>query len=179
MSERQTGVGGQGYRLGVFRDTASLISTSCRFILEAGAHSNAQDKAIMESYDFLSNHAYGLVEGIALLAKNRMGWTRNYRIGPAGAEEPDPVDPEPQPIPKPDNLTWEAIRRLYNPLQVKHPTTGQRIVFNNPENHRAYKAWAIQSYKSGEYSPLVAVIRRGDGSFLYHHADGKIYPSGK
>lgn len=193
MSEKQTGVGSQGYRLGVFRDTASLIDHSSRFIIEAGAHSNPQDHAIMESPAFLGNHAFGLIEGIAALAKTRMGWTGAYRIGPGSdpGEEPEepPTDPEPpvDEIVLPKGLTWAAVKRLYNPLHVVHPVSGSLVVFDQKLNHRAMKAWLKESiattqgkdYSSGTFSPLVVVIRRGDGSFIYQHANGRMYPSGK
>lgn len=57
MSERQTGVGMQGYRLGVFRSTVAARSWCTRLIFEQGAHTNAKDRAIMTSPDFLNKQA--------------------------------------------------------------------------------------------------------------------------
>lgn len=51
MSERNTGVGGQGHRLGVFGATATphLINRACRFITEACTFTNPEDRAIMNT----------------------------------------------------------------------------------------------------------------------------------
>lgn len=46
MSERQTGVGADGYRLGVFRVTAPLRDRTTRLIVEFGAHTSPADMAV-------------------------------------------------------------------------------------------------------------------------------------
>jgi len=46
MSETQTGVGDDGYRLGVFRVTAPLRSRLTRMIVEYGAHTSPADMAV-------------------------------------------------------------------------------------------------------------------------------------
>jgi hypothetical protein len=57
MSEKRTGVGLDGFRLGVFRDTAVFGEVTSRTIFEAGSHDNAQDRAIMVRPDFTRLHA--------------------------------------------------------------------------------------------------------------------------
>lgn len=57
MSERETGVGLQGYRLGVFAATARLSATTTRLIWEGGTHSSPADRAIMDRPDFPIRHA--------------------------------------------------------------------------------------------------------------------------
>ena len=52
MSERATGVGRQGYRLGIFYVTSPLRATTTRLIIEHGAHDAPADLAIMRSAGF-------------------------------------------------------------------------------------------------------------------------------
>jgi N-acetylmuramoyl-L-alanine amidase len=49
MSERATGVGISGFRLGIFLVTAPVASRTTRLIIEHGAHTNPQDRAILEN----------------------------------------------------------------------------------------------------------------------------------
>jgi hypothetical protein len=55
MSERQTQVGSEGSRLGVFRVTEPLKVHASRLITEFGAHDNAADLAIFNSPGFLDH----------------------------------------------------------------------------------------------------------------------------
>jgi hypothetical protein len=48
MSEKATGVGISGYRLGIFLRTAPVASSTTRLIIEHGAHSNPQDLALLQ-----------------------------------------------------------------------------------------------------------------------------------
>ena len=52
MSEKQTGVGGQGSRLGIFRTTAVLSDVTVRLIIEYGAHDKQPDLAISQRPGF-------------------------------------------------------------------------------------------------------------------------------
>jgi N-acetylmuramoyl-L-alanine amidase len=49
MSEKSTGVGISGFRLGIFLVTAALNNLTKRLIVEHGAHSNPQDLAILQN----------------------------------------------------------------------------------------------------------------------------------
>jgi N-acetylmuramoyl-L-alanine amidase len=49
MSEKSTGVGISGFRLGIFLVTAALASLTTRLIIEHGAHTNPQDLAILQN----------------------------------------------------------------------------------------------------------------------------------
>lgn len=49
MSEKATGVGLGGDRLGIFYRTASIGSKTTRLIVEHGAHTNPQDRAILQN----------------------------------------------------------------------------------------------------------------------------------
>jgi hypothetical protein len=49
MSEKSTGVGISGFRLGIFLRTAPVASNTTRLIIEHGAHTNPQDLAILQS----------------------------------------------------------------------------------------------------------------------------------
>lgn len=63
MSEKQTGVGGQGFRLGIFRATEPVRSFCTRLIIEFGAHDNA-DEAIIRSAGFYAKAATAVVNGL-------------------------------------------------------------------------------------------------------------------
>jgi N-acetylmuramoyl-L-alanine amidase len=49
MSEKSTGVGISGFRLGIFLRTAPVASDTTRLIIEHGSHSNPQDLAILQN----------------------------------------------------------------------------------------------------------------------------------
>ena len=63
MSEKQTGVGGQGYRLGVFRATEPVRSFCTRLIIEFGAHDNA-DEQIIRSNGFYALAGRAVVDAL-------------------------------------------------------------------------------------------------------------------
>ena len=64
MSERATGVGLEGFRLGVFRDTAPARGYCTRLIFEQGAHSNPKERAYMESPIFLQQQARAFLDAL-------------------------------------------------------------------------------------------------------------------
>lgn len=68
MSERQTGVGLQGYRLGVFRDTVAARSWCTRMIFEQGAHTSPADRAIMDGKLFLNAQALAFWDALGKFA---------------------------------------------------------------------------------------------------------------
>lgn len=70
MSERSTGVGLEGFRLGIFNKTAPIRDHCTRVILEMGAHSNPQDFAIHRTDAFYSAGARAIAEAIAAF----VGW---------------------------------------------------------------------------------------------------------
>jgi N-acetylmuramoyl-L-alanine amidase len=57
MSEKSTGVGISGYRLGIFLRTAPVAAKTTRLIVEHGAHTNKQDLAILQSPGMLDKIA--------------------------------------------------------------------------------------------------------------------------
>lgn len=52
MSEKNTGVGGKGHRLGVFLRSAPVAATTTRLLIEHGAHDAPDDLAIIQSPGF-------------------------------------------------------------------------------------------------------------------------------
>jgi N-acetylmuramoyl-L-alanine amidase len=64
MSEKSTGVGLSGYRLGIFRVTAAVASKTTRLIVEHGAHSNPQDLAILRGVGMLDKIAVAAVKAV-------------------------------------------------------------------------------------------------------------------
>lgn len=103
MSERETGVGGDGYRLGVFGawSEAYLVNSTCRFISEGATYTNPTDLAMMKQAGFAAKQARGIVDAYVYLAKTKGNWTYPYEIAgtvttPTTPETPQllaPVDP--------------------------------------------------------------------------------------
>lgn len=54
-SEKETGVGASGFRLGIFNLTAPLAATTTRLIFEYGAHDKEPDISISKRADFYDN----------------------------------------------------------------------------------------------------------------------------
>jgi hypothetical protein len=86
MSERNTGVGAQGHRLGVFLVTAAIKATTTRMIIEYGSHDNQDDlQAIMGN---LPAVGAATAEAFAEEAK-RLGFTVGSEPVPPASNEPD------------------------------------------------------------------------------------------
>jgi hypothetical protein len=81
MSEKRTGVGLQGYRLGVFRDTAGYAARCTRLIFEQGAHSSPHDRAIMDDPAFLARQAECFLAAVSgFFDLSEPGWRRQDRV---------------------------------------------------------------------------------------------------
>ena len=102
MSERATGVGGQGYRLGIFGATASdpLINACTRILTEGATYTNPQDLAIMQAPGFALKHAKALLAASNALAERQLGWVKPVATTPAPEPAPAPdvaLDGQPYP----------------------------------------------------------------------------------
>lgn len=64
MSERQTSVGGKGYRLGEFAGTVGFRDTTARVIIEGGAYTNPTDRALLWNAEWRRQYAEALVDGL-------------------------------------------------------------------------------------------------------------------
>lgn len=64
MSEKNTGVGGQGHRLGAFGASASARATMERVLFEYGTLTNVQDKAIIDGPQFNERAARATVDAL-------------------------------------------------------------------------------------------------------------------
>jgi hypothetical protein len=83
MDESQTGVGGQGYRLATFAYTSPSCEKVVRLVVEHGAHTNAQDRAIINAPGFFAkcgaagvaalNAVYGIAPSKPLYVEP-VGW---------------------------------------------------------------------------------------------------------
>lgn len=75
-SEKQTGVGLEGFRLGVFAATQPLNHYgTTRLLFESGAHSCPHDRAIMDQESFPDLHALAVADAIEDFSRNHLGWT--------------------------------------------------------------------------------------------------------
>lgn len=79
MSEKQTGVGAAGSRLGVFRATEPSKNTTTRLIVEYGAHDKEPDLTIVKRPIFYQKAAVATAEAFA----NFLGWEATTPPGPA------------------------------------------------------------------------------------------------
>jgi hypothetical protein len=103
---------------------------------------------------------------------------------PTPAPKPKP-EPKPTPAPQPGDdhpplpagLSQGVLEALFNPNGVKKPDGGN-VGFN--WNGAVSRAWFDQAvaaipeggdWKQGNFTPLVAVIKRGDGRLVFEFAD--------
>ena len=133
MSERETGDGGQGYRLGYFGALSDcyFVENACVTISEGATYSNATDLAIMKRTDYPLKNATGILKALADLAKVRGNWTYPYTIATSatpGTPGGTPTDPQPGylaplAIPELDALRTRAVADI--PAEVAFSFDGK------------------------------------------------------
>lgn len=96
MSEKQTGVGAQGYRLGEFVGTIGFRDRVARVILEAGNYGTVADRNMIWDTAWQDAYARAIVDGLEATFGKLPGSSE-----PAPAPAPAPV-PAPKPDPKPE-----------------------------------------------------------------------------
>lgn len=162
MSEKETGVGGDGYRLGVFGAWSEdyFNNNSFQFISEAAAYSNPTDLKLMQSPGFVEKEAQGILEMYADLAKAKGNWTYDYSIG--GATVPVPPTPTipkaPDGLPFPDGLDNGILKIAFGSYVGPSPNNAKFRYLFDP-NGPISKAW-YTFYKLRGYFPRV------EGSFV-------------
>jgi N-acetylmuramoyl-L-alanine amidase len=97
MSERETGVGGKGSRLGLFGAWSDqyFVDNACCLIVEGATYTNPTDLTLMKRPDFPQNLAVGILKALVYLAETRGEWTYRYTIGGVIV----PTDPKPTTVP--------------------------------------------------------------------------------
>lgn len=65
LSERETGVGLTGYRLGLFGQTAAIRATCTRLIIEYGSHDVTADLAIIDTPGFYTQAGRATAQAFA------------------------------------------------------------------------------------------------------------------
>lgn len=80
MSEKRTGVGLEGYRLGVFLRTAAIREHATRIVYEFGTHTNPSDLALIQRPEFNDSAARAVLSALAEV----------YQFTPATATQPEP-----------------------------------------------------------------------------------------
>lgn len=102
MSEKETGVGAQGARLGVFGAWAEpyFIENSFQFITEGAAYTNPTDLDLMKKLEFPQRQALGILRAYVLLAQRQGNWTYPYRIGASPDVPPALLAPDGLPYPE-------------------------------------------------------------------------------
>jgi hypothetical protein len=103
MSEKRTGVGLSGYRLGIFRVTEPLKATTTRMIIEHGSHTSPADREIilggknknpdidMPTQNWMDQCAYSFFRTIYEMA----GLPVPFEFGQGTPPTPPPYEPEP------------------------------------------------------------------------------------
>lgn len=92
MSEQQTGVGGDGFRLGEFVGTIGFRETTARTVFEFGAITNPSDAAMLWNDAWRKQAAAAFVDGL----EDTFG-----KFSGKPDPKPDPT-PTPEPTPKPE-----------------------------------------------------------------------------
>lgn len=128
MSEKRTGVGLQGSRLGVFRATAPIKSHCTRVLVEYGAHTNPIEAKAHRTEAFLSGAARATAEAFAAF----------FGLPTAPVE----AQTKPQPAParpagwlgygQPDTFLWPEGEGII---------IGREVTYYNPEAHDGKGGW--------------------------------------
>ena len=144
MSERDTGVGDDGWRLGFFGavSDAYFRDHACVFITEAATYTNPQDRALMNAAGFATREATGIIEA--------------YRYLMSKVGKGDTVEPKPNPTPNPGPVG-----------SVKYPAGLDRGVaswlfgtadgYHFDERGIVSKTWVSEGARTGQFPRLVAV----------------------
>lgn len=138
MSEKETGVGEDGYRLGVFGAWSETYfnNNSFQMLSEAAAYTNPTDLAIMQQPDFPKKHAIGVLKAYALIAQQRGGWTYPYQIGgtPTTPNQP-PANAAPDGLPYPAGFDAGLMGIIFGNMREGNKT------YKFSPNGTVSKAW--------------------------------------
>lgn len=125
ISEKQTGVGGQGFRLGIFGATEPSKADVTRLIIEYGAHDKEPDLTIVQRPGFYAAAGKATAEAFAAF----LGWQPQVSasIGEALKDKPAPPALPPgymQPG-TPDTYTWKDAAGVivYRKVRYYQPQT--------------------------------------------------------
>lgn len=153
MLEKQSGVGGQGYRLATFAYTSPLYMRCARLIIEHGALDSAADRARIFADGFFESVATAAAEAI----------TAVYGAPAIEPGEPEtPGDPtyEPDPprpvIEYPEGLDKALAGRWFGEIKQGGKT------YRYSEGMPVSSTWL----EMGDYSPLVAVEQFGEREYF-------------
>lgn len=103
MSEKQTGVGAQGYRLGEFVGTLGFRDKTARVILEGGNYVSEADREMLWRDGWQNQYAEAIVDGLEEVFGKFSGAT------PEPKPEPKPT---PAPEPKPEYEKASPVKAL-------------------------------------------------------------------
>lgn len=146
MDEHETGVGGDGYRLGMFGNTVAIKDRCVRLVVE---HGNLQREAsIIDRVDFAAKAAAGAVAGVEQV------------FGKAGGTKPPVPDPKPT-IVYPAGFDYATMRRAFG-TRVK----GRGFSETGPVS----RVWLAEK----DYSPLMDHWQFDDGREYFYFASGLI-----
>lgn len=165
MSEKQTGVGAGGDRLGIFAYTASIKDHATRLIVEFGAHDNAADLAIVDTPDFAGKAGAAVAQAFAAF----LGWQSD--TSDSGGTNPLPdVTPStndavtfaevPYKIVLGFKGFWEAINPALRLLLLGFPAGNERAVKTIPGIASAQpfeRGWLI--YQPHENPQITMALR--------------------
>jgi len=131
MSERRTGVGLGGSRLGVFRATEPIKGTTTRVLVEYGAHTNPTERAAHRTEAFLNGAARATAEAIAAFVG----------LPPATPEAQTKPTPPQRPegwlnVGQPDTFLWPDGEGIVVEREV--------VYFNSVEGKYYRKTWHHQ-----------------------------------
>lgn len=163
MSERQTGVGGQGFRLGMFAYTSPDQERMVRLVVEHGAHDIAADRAIIFREDFTDRCAQAMVAAFA----DVFGAT-----APGPPTVPPPIPTPPPTVPPPavetfgiDGFDADLARMRFGRVEFE----GTVYEFN-PIGPLS-TLWLERARQTGIFAGLARIRRFGTRRY-FEFADG-------
>lgn len=180
MSERETGVGIDGWRLGVFGAWAEpvFIENSFQFITEAATYTNPEDLALMKAPDFPQKHAAGILGAYMHIAKTRGNWTYAATIG-AGA--PPTMEGTPDGLAWPNGIDEGIVSRAFGRYQGEGIRGGNVVKnFNYGFNVNGVisKTWYKRAKASDAYPAVVNAAVFDDRWYVFFANGWILYKAG-
>lgn len=161
MSEKQTGVGAQGYRLGEFVGTIGFRTTTARVILEAGNYVSPADREMLWSAAWQAKYVESIVDGL----EEVFG-----KMPRPSTPDPKP-EPKPEPTPPASTLTYPAgmDRGIAEMLFGEVTADGVTYAFN--ESGIVSQVWLDRGKKNGVF-PALRHVQAFDDRRYFVFSDG-------
>lgn len=171
MSEKETGVGEDGFRLGIFGAWSEdyFNNNSFQFITEGATYTNPTDLALMQRSDFPAKQAKGIVQAYVVLAKQRGLWTYPYSID---GGSPVPGLTTPDGLPYPDGLDVGLLKVAFGNFVGAAPGN-PNFRYNYNERGEISGTWYKFYKPTGKFPAVVQSFASGERWYIFF-ADGNV-----